>query len=76
MSAKLLALATELVDVNPAGAQLIVNITKAKTGAELIEALDNYDSIVLENYSEPVDSEDEDEGEVTLTDTDGVVTSV
>ena len=74
MSAKLLALATELVDVNPAGAQLIVNITKAETGAELIEALDNYDSIVLENYSEPVDFEDE--GEVTLTDTDGVVTSV
>jgi hypothetical protein len=62
MSAKLLALATELVDVNPAGAQLIVNITKAETGAELIEALDNYDSTVLENYSEPVDSEnDEDE---------------
>jgi hypothetical protein len=29
---------------------------------------------VLENYSEPVDSEDE--GEVTLTDADGVVTSV
>lgn len=57
MSAKLLALATELVDVNPSGAQLIVNITKAETGAELIEALDNYDSTVLENYSEPVDSE-------------------
>lgn len=62
MSVKLLALATELVDVNPSGAQLIVNITKAETGAELIEALDNYDSTVLENYSEPVDSEnDEDE---------------
>ena len=57
MSTKLLALATELVDVNPSGAQLIVNITKAETGAELIEALDNYDSTVLENYSEPVDSE-------------------
>lgn len=57
MSVKLLALATELVDVNPSGAQLIVNITKAETGAELIEALDNYDSTVLENYSEPVDSE-------------------
>ena len=74
MSAKLIALASEIVDTNPAGAQLIVSLTKAETGAELIEALDNYDSTVLENYSEPVDSEDE--GEVTLTDADGVVTSV
>lgn len=74
MSAKLIALASEIVDTNPAGAQLIVNLTNAETGAELIEALDNYDSTVLENYSEPVDSEDE--GEVTFTDVDGVVTSV
>jgi hypothetical protein len=74
MTAKLIALASEIVDTNPAGAQLIVSLTKAETGAELIEALDNYDSTVLENYSEPVDSEDE--GEVTLTDADGVVTSV
>ena len=74
MSDKLIALAAEIVDTNPAGAQLIVSLTKAETGAELIEALDNYDSTVLENYSEPVDSEDE--GEVTLTDADGVVTSV
>jgi hypothetical protein len=74
MSAKLIALATEIVDVNPAGAQLIVNITKAETGAELVEALDNYDSAVLENYSEPVEAEyDEDE---TLADVDETVVSV
>jgi len=74
MSAKLIALATEIVDVNPAGAQLIVNITKAETGAELVEALDNYDSTVLENYSEPVEAEyDEDE---TLADVDETVVSV
>lgn len=74
MSAKLIALATEIVDVNPAGAQLIVNITKAETGAELVEALDNYDSAVLENYSEPVESEyDEDE---TLADVDETVVPV
>jgi hypothetical protein len=54
MSAKLIALATELVDTNPAGAQLIVNITNAETGAELVEALDNYDAVVLENVTEPV----------------------
>ena len=74
MSAKLIALATEIVDVNPAGAQLIVNITNAETGAELVEALDNYDSAVLENYSEPVEAEyDEDE---TLADVDETVVPV
>ncbi len=74
MSAKLIALAAEIVDTNPAGSQLIVNLTKAETGAELIEALDNYDSTVLENYSEPVDSEDD--GYVSLTDAEGTVTYV
>jgi hypothetical protein len=54
MSAQLIALATELVDTNPAGAQLIVNLTNAETGAELAEALDNYDAVVLENATEPV----------------------
>ncbi len=52
----------------------IANLTKAETGAELLEALDNYDSTVLENYSEPVDSEDD--GYVSLTDADGTVTYV
>jgi len=72
MSAKLIALAAEIVDTNPAGAQLIVNLTNAETGAEIVEALDNYDSAVLENHTESVETE----GEVTLTDADGVVTSV
>jgi len=72
MSAKLVALAAELVDTNPAGAQLIVNITKAETGAELVEALDNYDSTVLENYTQAVD----DDGYVSLTDVDGDVTAL
>jgi hypothetical protein len=71
MSAKLIALAAEIVDTNPAGSQLIVNLTKAETGAEIIEALDNYDSTVLENYSEPVD-----DGYVSFTDADGTVTYV
>ena len=71
MSTNLVALAAELVDTNPAGAQLIVNITKAETGAELVEALDNYDATVLENYTEAVD-----DGYVTLTDADGVVTAL
>ena len=74
MSDKLIALAAEIVDTNPAGSQLIVNLTKAETGAELIEALDNYDSTVLENYSEPVDSEDD--GYVSLTDSEGVVSTL
>jgi hypothetical protein len=74
MSAKLIALASEIVDTNPAGAQLIVNLTNAETGAEIIEALDNYDSTVLENYTESVDSEDD--GYVSLTDAEGTVTYV
>jgi hypothetical protein len=72
MSAKLIALAAEIVDTNPAGSQLIVNLTKAETGADIIEALDNYDSAVLEYHTESVETE----GEVTLTDADGAVTSV
>ena len=72
MSAKLIALAAEIVDTNPAGAQLIVDLTKAETGAEIVEALNNYDSAVLEHENESV----EDESEVTLTDVDDVVTSV
>jgi hypothetical protein len=71
MSAQLIALAAELVDTNPAGAQLIANLTNAETGAELVEALDNYDSTVLENYTQEVDG-----GDVTLTGADGVVTTV
>lgn len=74
MSAKLIVLASEIVDTNPAGSQLIVNLTKAETGADIIEALDNYDSTVLENYTQPVDSEDEDY--VSFTDADGTVTYV
>ncbi len=68
MSAKLISLAAEIVDTNPAGSQLIVNLTKAETASEVMEALDNYDSAVLENYTEPVD-----DGYVSLTDADGVV---
>ena len=74
MSAQLIALATELVDTNPAGAQLIVNLTNAETGADILEALDNYDSTVLENHTQPVDSEDE--GYVSFTDADGTVSYV
>jgi hypothetical protein len=74
MSAKLIALAAEIVDTNPAGSQLIVNLTNAETGADIIEALDNYDSSVLENHTEPVDSEDD--GYVSLTDSEGVVSTL
>lgn len=59
MSAKLIALAAEIVDTNPAGAQLIINLTKAETAAEIIEALDNYDSAVLEYETESVESQEE-----------------
>ena len=54
MSANLIALAAELVDTNPAGAQLIVNITNAETGAEMIDAIDAYDQAVLDANTEVV----------------------
>lgn len=66
MSSKLLAFASEIADTNPAGAQLIVNLTNAETGAEIIEALDNYDSAVLEYHTESVDIETEDEEVVVV----------
>ena len=74
MSAKLIALAAEIVDTNPAGSQLIVNLTNAETGSDIIEALDNYDSTVLENYTESVDSETD--GYVSLTDAEGAVSTL
>lgn len=72
MSVKLIEFATEIADTNPEGAQLIIDLVKAETGEEILEALDNYDSAVLEYHTESVETE----GEVTLTDADGVVTSV
>ena len=50
-----LPLAAEIVDENPDGSQLILNLTKAETGVEILEALDNYDSVVIENYTQPVE---------------------
>ena len=54
MTAKMIALAAELVDINPAGSQLIVDLTNAETGADIMEAMDNYDSEVLENVEDMV----------------------
>jgi len=44
MSTQLLALATDLADTNSAGSQLVVSIVNAETGADLVEALDAYDT--------------------------------
>ena len=41
--AKLVEVAAEIFDTNPAASQLIVNLGNAETGAELMEALDAYD---------------------------------
>lgn len=54
MSSKLLAFATDLADTNPAGAQLIVNLLEAQTGVEVTEALDAYDTAVLDTVTEAV----------------------
>lgn len=54
MSTKLLSLAAELADTNPAGSQLIINLTKAETGAEIADVLDEYDTAVLNAVTEAV----------------------
>ena len=43
MTSRLLALAAELSDSNPAASQLIVDLDNAETAVEVIAALDVYD---------------------------------
>ena len=57
MSSKMIALAAEIVDTNPAGSQLIVSLTKAENGVELVEALDAYDAALLDSVTEVVQDE-------------------
>lgn len=54
MTTKMLALAAELTETNPAGAQLLVSVDNAETASEIVEALDVYDNAVLESVTEPV----------------------
>lgn len=54
MSTKLMSLAADLADTNFAAAQLIMSLQNAQTGAELTEALDAYDSAVIDSVTEPV----------------------
>ncbi len=56
MSVELIEFATEIADTNPEGAQLIINLTKAETGAEILEALDSYDSALIENCVQSVEN--------------------
>jgi hypothetical protein len=54
MSTKLIALAAELVDTNPAAAQLISSLDKAESSVEIVEALDAYDAAVaVVNSAQP-----------------------
>lgn len=59
MSTKLLALAADLVDTNPAGSQLILSLTKAESGSEIMEALNVYDDeLNYETYNVYEDDDD------------------
>ena len=49
-----MSLAADLADSNVAAAQLIVSLQNAETGADLADALDAYDSAVLDSVTEPV----------------------
>lgn len=54
MSTKLIALAADLAEINPAGSQLIISLTNAETSIDIVEALDAYDVAVAEvNTVEP-----------------------
>jgi hypothetical protein len=54
MSTKLLSLAADLADTNPAGSQLVVSLTNAETATEIVEALDAYDAAITDvNTVEP-----------------------
>lgn len=74
MSTKLLALAADLSDTNPAGSQLILSLTKAESASEIVDALDAYDDeLNYEVYNVYEDDEDyvdpdvnEDEVEYTV----------
>ena len=48
---KLLALASQVAETNPAAAQLIVNLNLAETSSEIIEFLHAYDNAVAETVS-------------------------
>ena len=54
MSTNLMSLAADLADTNFAASQLIMSLQNAQTGAELVEALDAYDSTVIDSVTEPV----------------------
>ena len=54
MSTNLMSLAADLADTNVNAAQLIMSLQTAQTGAELVDALDAYDSAVLDSVTEPV----------------------
>jgi len=54
MSTNLMTLAADLADTNFAASQLIMSLQNAQTGAELAEALDTYDSTVIDSVTEPV----------------------
>jgi hypothetical protein len=54
MSTNLMSLAVDLADTNFAASQLIMRLQNAQTGAELVDALDAYDSTVIDSVTEPV----------------------
>ena len=54
MSAKLLSIASDLCDKNIAASQLIIDLTKAKSGTSILNSLDAYDRAVAENLTEPI----------------------
>lgn len=54
MTTKMMSLAADLADTNVAAAQLLVSLQNAENSSEIVDALDAYDSAILESVTEPV----------------------
>lgn len=72
-TASLIALAAELVETNPAASQLIVSLGNAESGAEVLEALNDYDESILDSLDPDEDEVDEDETDEVEVETDELV---
>lgn len=61
MTAKMIAIAADIVDHNPVGSQFIVDLTNAETGVDIMKAMEHYDAAMLKYNT--YDNEYEDESE-------------
>ena len=69
-TASLIALASELVDTNPAASQLIMSLGNAETAVEVVEALNVYDETVIDSIESDEDEDEDETDEVEVDETE------